>query len=166
MLCYDRAKRVIYIVKILRFELLCNFLFQAIQERHQQKKNNWSRAYAIFQSPVWSFSQRRLSAEGAKQHSNSRSKRACVMYVYDCISMFFFEDFSGLRALREAERVPFSRILDNAFIRHAIAQWCSQRQSGTWLYSHRFKIMVRVVSATVARNLGSGSSLPKLRKKN
>ena len=55
-------------------------------------------------------------------------KRAQVIYA--CIWMFF-EDFSGLRALTEAEVVPYGRILDNVLLRYVLAQWDSQRERRT-----------------------------------
>ena len=76
----------------------------------------------------------------------------------------FFNDFSGLRALREAKVVPYGTVVDNALLKYIFR--AVRFPARAWhhvLRSHGLDIMARAVAATVARDHGSDSSLLKLR---
>ena len=72
----------------------------------------------------------------------------------------FFNDSSGLRALRDAKVVPYGTVVDNTLLKHVFrAVWFPARACHHVLRSHGLDIMARAVAATVARNHGLDSSL-------
>ena len=58
---------------------------------------------------------------------------------------------------------PYGRVMDNTFVRHIFSSVDFIESVARDRISHRLEIMVRAIAATVARYLGSDSSLPSLR---
>ena len=77
----------------------------------------------------------------------------------------FFEDLSGLKALPGAKVVPNATVVDNTLVRHVFSTVGFQARPWHVIIIHADLAlsMVRAVAATVARDLGSNSSLPKMR---
>ena len=87
-------------------------------------------------------------------------KVVCQVVRFVCA----FEDFSRLRVLTEPKVVPYGRVVDTTLLKDFfLARWCSCESVAHDRISHQLNIMVRATAATVARDLGSDSSLPKLR---
>ena len=75
----------------------------------------------------------------------------------------FFKDFLELRALTEPNVVPYGRLVDNILLRHVLGAVVLPESVTRNRSSHTLNIMLRAIAATVARDLGSDYSLPKLR---
>ena len=86
----------------------------------------------------------------------------CI-YLYIC--MYVFQDFfSTLRALTEPKMVPYgrTRVVDNTLLRRVFSAVVIPARA--WhVIEVPIGLTVRAVAATVARDLGSYSSLTKLR---
>ena len=84
------------------------------------------------------------------------------MFVY--MFVCFFEDFSRLRALTEPKVVPYGRVVDKTLLRHVFSAVMFPGRAWHVIVVpiRLINIIVRTIVATVARDLGSGSSLTKL----
>ena len=87
----------------------------------------------------------------------------CALCICMLVCMFF-NDSSGLRALREAKVVLYGTVVDNTLLNHVFrAVRFAARAWHHVLRSHGLDIMARAVAATVARYHGSDPPLLKLR---